>query len=297
MIARTRASMASKSASWNAPRPAPRGSAQHEDFRRRAWSVDLLRPACCTAVARRSSPVVSPRWATLGRRIRSAGQRRRSGPNLLVGGRSRPPMAFPADRVGSNRVHRRCSRPAARDVVAAPALRQRPWRRKRPDRRRLLPGRAPSVDREVVRVLVAAGALLLDLHQHVVAAATTRRSGTSPGVIQRGPSVSYRTTRYWIASLAVADPAGRLHPDLAPPVCLLEVADRPRASPASTGSVAAGLTLPVEVLMKSAPAAIARTLARRTLSYVSSSPVSRITLRWASPQASLTSTISSKTVG
>ena len=33
-----------------------------------------------------------------------------------------------------------------------------------------------------------------------------------------------------------------------------------------TGRVAAGVTLPVEVLMKSAPAAIARTLARRTLS-------------------------------
>ncbi len=35
-----------------------------------------------------------------------------------------------------------------------------------------------------------------------------------------------------------------------------------------TGSVAAGLTLPVDVLMKSAPAAIARSDARRTLSYV-----------------------------
>ena len=33
-----------------------------------------------------------------------------------------------------------------------------------------------------------------------------------------------------------------------------------------TGMVAAGVTLPVEVLMKSAPAAMARTLARRTLS-------------------------------
>ena len=33
-----------------------------------------------------------------------------------------------------------------------------------------------------------------------------------------------------------------------------------------TGSVAAGLTLPVEVLMKSAPAAIASSDARRTLS-------------------------------
>ena len=33
-----------------------------------------------------------------------------------------------------------------------------------------------------------------------------------------------------------------------------------------TGSVAAGVTLPVEVLMKSAPASIASQLARRTLS-------------------------------
>ena len=33
-----------------------------------------------------------------------------------------------------------------------------------------------------------------------------------------------------------------------------------------TGSVAAGVTLPVDVLMKSAPAAIARIEARRTLS-------------------------------
>ena len=48
-----------------------------------------------------------------------------------------------------------------------------------------------------------------------------------------------------------------------------------------TGSVAAGVTLPVEVLMKSAPAAMARMLARRTLSNVSSSPVSRMTLRCA----------------
>jgi hypothetical protein len=60
-----------------------------------------------------------------------------------------------------------------------------------------------------------------------------------------------------------------------------------------TGSVAAGCTLPVLVLMKSAPAAMARTDARRTLSYVSSSPVSRITLRWACPQASSTAVISS----
>ena len=62
-----------------------------------------------------------------------------------------------------------------------------------------------------------------------------------------------------------------------------------------TGSVAAGLTLPVDVLMKSAPAAIASSDARRTLSYVPSSPVSRITFRCAAPHASLTRTISSTT--
>ena len=45
--------------------------------------------------------------------------------------------------------------------------------------------------------------------------------------------------------------------------------------------------------MKSAPPAIASSDARRTLSYVPSSPVSRITLRCASPHASLTWTISS----
>ena len=60
-----------------------------------------------------------------------------------------------------------------------------------------------------------------------------------------------------------------------------------------TGRVADGCTLPVLVLMKSAPAAMARTDARRTLSYVSSSPVSRMTLRCAAPQASLTAVISS----
>ena len=62
-----------------------------------------------------------------------------------------------------------------------------------------------------------------------------------------------------------------------------------------TGGVAAGLTLPVEVLMKSAPASMASHEARRTLSRVRSSPVSRITLRWAGPQACLTATISSNT--
>jgi hypothetical protein len=60
-----------------------------------------------------------------------------------------------------------------------------------------------------------------------------------------------------------------------------------------TGGVAEVESFPVEVLMKSAPAAIASSEARRTLSYVPSSPVSRITFRCLSPTASLTWTISS----
>ena len=54
----------------------------------------------------------------------------------------------------------------------------------------------------------------------------------------------------------------------------------------ATGGVAAGLTFPVEVLMKSAPASMASQEARDTLSSVASSAVSRITLRCAGPQAS-----------
>ena len=62
-----------------------------------------------------------------------------------------------------------------------------------------------------------------------------------------------------------------------------------------TGRVAAGETLPVEVLMKSPPASRASQDARRTLSYVASSPVSRITLSRADPQAAFTATICSNT--
>ncbi|CAM5644351.1 hypothetical protein SGLAM104S_05111 [Streptomyces glaucescens] len=55
-------------------------------------------------------------------------------------------------------------------------------------------------------------------------------------------------------------------------------------------------TLPVEVLMKSAPASMPSQLARRMLSYVDSSPVSKMTFRRASvPQASFTAVISSYT--
>ena len=54
-----------------------------------------------------------------------------------------------------------------------------------------------------------------------------------------------------------------------------------------TGKVAAGLIFPVEVLIKSAPAKIAISLAFRTLSNEPNSPVSKITFRREFPQASL----------
>jgi hypothetical protein len=61
----------------------------------------------------------------------------------------------------------------------------------------------------------------------------------------------------------------------------------------ATAGVAAGCIFPVEVLMKSAPASITSQEARDTLSSVTSSPVSKITFRCASPQASRTARTSS----
>ena len=63
----------------------------------------------------------------------------------------------------------------------------------------------------------------------------------------------------------------------------------------TTGAVAAGVILPVDVLMKSAPASMASQEARRTLSRVCNSPVSKMTFKWVSPQTALTATISSNT--
>lgn len=61
--------------------------------------------------------------------------------------------------------------------------------------------------------------------------------------------------------------------------------------------VAFTATLPVEVLMKSAPASMPSQLARRMLSYVESSPVSKMTFsRAVEPQASFTAVISSWTL-
>ena len=81
---------------------------------------------------------------------------------------------------------------------------------------------------------------------------------------QRGPSVSCSTHRYWIACLAFRIPPAGFMPDRAAGL-VVDVADRLHHAQA-TGSVAAGLILPVDVLMKSAPAAIASSDARRTLS-------------------------------
>ena len=111
------------------------------------------------------------------------------------------------------------------------------------------------------------------------------------GVSQSGPAVSLTSTRCLIASFVVRMPPAGLTPTWRP------VAARKSRTASSitrqTGRVAAGEILPVEVLMKSPPASIASQEARRTASRVTSSPVSRITLRCASPQASFTATISS----
>lgn len=55
-------------------------------------------------------------------------------------------------------------------------------------------------------------------------------------------------------------------------------------------------TLPVDVLMKSAPASIPSQEARRMLSYVDSSPVSKMTFSRAEPHSAFTATISSYTL-
>src|SRR5215217_6530676 len=113
------------------------------------------------------------------------------------------------------------------------------------------------------------------------------------GVSHSGPSVSCTCTRYWIAFLAVRMPPAGFIPTRRP---VSSYTSRIASSMTScTGSVAAPGSFPVDVLMKSPPAAIASSDARRTLSYVPSSATSRITFRCARPHASLTRTISSKT--
>src|SRR5215475_4003261 len=96
-----------------------------------------------------------------------------------------------------------------------------------------------------------------------------------------------------MASFAVRMPPATLTPTRRP---VASAKSRTADSITSaTGGVAAGVTLPVEVLMKSAPASIASQAARRVLSRVASSPVSRITLRCVGPHASRTARTSSYT--
>ena len=81
-------------------------------------------------------------------------------------------------------------------------------------------------------------------------------------------------TRYRIASFDVRIPPATLRPTTRP-----VASTKSRIASAMTsanGWVAAGVILPVEVLMTSDPAAMAIRDARRTLSYVPSSPTSRI---------------------
>src|SRR3984957_741778 len=96
-----------------------------------------------------------------------------------------------------------------------------------------------------------------------------------------------------MASLAVRTPPATFTPTWRP-VAAAKSATAPSMTSA-TGGVAAGDTFPVEVLMKSAPDSMVSHEARATLSSVASSPVSRMTLRWAGPQASRTARISSAT--
>src|SRR5215475_6208807 len=96
-----------------------------------------------------------------------------------------------------------------------------------------------------------------------------------------------------MASFAVRMPPATLTPTRRP---VASAKSRTADSITSaTGGAAAGVTLPVEVLMKSAPASIASQAARRVLSRVASSPVSRITLRCVGLHASRTARTSSYT--
>ncbi len=86
----------------------------------------------------------------------------------------------------------------------------------------------------------------------------------SSGVSQSGPSVSCTSTRCCTACFAWRIPPAALKPTRRP---VSSNTSRSASSMHSaTGSVAAGEIFPVEVLTKSAPAAIASRVARRTLS-------------------------------
>ena len=165
---------------------------------------------------------------------------------------------------GPRVVRRRGTGPADGDRARLPGAHRAGHRTARGARRapcrRGVRGRGSDrlVDREVVGALVAAGALLARAASGTSLSRLLAPNRNRSGVIQRGPSVSYSTTRYWIASLAVRMPPAGFMPTTRP---VRRWKSRIASSMTSvTGSVAAGVTLPVEVLMKSAPAAMARML-------------------------------------
>jgi len=90
---------------------------------------------------------------------------------------------------------------------------------------------------------------------------------------------------------AVRMPPAGLNPTAIPVCCAYSRMARVITKP--TGKVAFVGSLPVEVLMKSAPAIMATTLARPTLRSVSRSPVPRITFMRLDPQACLNAATSS----
>ena len=153
----------------------------------------------------------------------------------------------------------------------------------------------PSVDREVVGALSSGRSAPCRSASARRSAASTRRSGTAPASSTSGPSVSCSSTRYWIACFDARTPPATLTPTARPVWPWKSRAASIMHS--AFGRVALTPILPVDVLMKSAPAAMASTDARRIASYEPSSPVSRITLRCAAPAASFDATISSNACG
>lgn len=120
-----------------------------------------------------------------------------------------------------------------------------------------------------------AGGELLTLQQHVVEEA---RGAEAEQVRLEPllPTVSATVTRYLIASFEERMPPAGFTPIFSP---VARCQSRTVSSMSSVvGRVAAGCTFPVEVLMKSPPARMPSHDARLMLSYVFSSPVSRMTL-------------------
>ncbi len=107
-----------------------------------------------------------------------------------------------------------------------------------------------------------------------------KRSGFS----HASPSSSFMRNIHSRDDFAARMPPAGLKPTLKPVAS--RCARTIRAMTRPTGRVALVGSLPVEVLMKSAPACMDTRLALAMLVSVASSPVPRMTFMWASPQAS-----------